>query len=422
MTRELTNLREAHLHLDALGEELSCIDLSGCASRRECLERLAEAAKGSAPDRRLKAVGARVEAWKGDGWPGAAEIDDAAGGRMAVIFSFDHHAVVAGAGALRAAGITRETPDPPGGLIGRDPSTSEPTGLLLEEACRAVYRLMPGANDEEYLGHIRLALGALRQFGFVEAHDMLSTPRMASALLELERAGELDLAIRLYATREHFDALAAAKWKSDRVRLGGLKIFTDGTLNSRTAHMLTEYADPIPGRPRGTPLMTPEGIEEAIRYADDRGYPVAAHAIGDAAVRATLDAIERAGPATLGQRIEHAEFIDEADIGRFAELGVIASVQPCHLLADIEAINHLMPHRAERAFALREIVDAAAEAGFDPGDLIHLGSDAPVVSADPADNLQAAVGRRRAGMSEGERVGATQAISREEALALMRGL
>jgi len=418
----MTLLREAHLHIDALGEELSCIDLSTCSSQRDCLDRLAFAVKETPHDRWLKAVGARVEAWQGDAWPSASDIAHAAGGRKTVIFSFDHHAIVASAGALQAAGITRETPDPPRGLIERDPSTGQPTGLLLEEACVPVYHAIPAPSDEQYLGFVRAALSALSRYGFVEAHDMLSTPRLAHALLELDRLGELDLSIRLHATRPHFDALAVAApdWRTDRLRLAGLKVFTDGTLNSRTASMLTDYADPIPGRPRGTPLMSPEQIEEAVRHADSLGYPIAAHAIGDAAVRATLDAIERAGPSTLGQRIEHAQFIDEDDVPRFAGLGVIAGVQPSHLLTDIEAINRLMPHRAHRAFPLRDLIDAAASAGFDPPDLIYLGSDAPVVSPDPADTLHAAVTRRRPGMSETQSIAPNQAISPEQTLTLMR--
>jgi hypothetical protein len=172
------------------------------------------------------------------------------------------------------------------------------------------------------------------------------------------------------------------------------------------------------GHPCGTALMTVAEIEESVRLADSLGCPIAAHAIGDGAVRAVLDAVERVRPRAVGQRVEHAQFVDEADVPRFARLGVIASVQPCHLLTDIEAIRRFTPDRAERVFPLRDLIDAARSAGRDPADLVWLGSDAPIVRPDPEDNVQAAVFRRRAGMGEGEMVGARQAVSEGEVKSL----
>lgn len=418
----MTNdLRDAHLHLDQHGEELSCLNLSACGSREQCLEELSFVARDLAPGEWVVANGVRIEGWGGDSWPTAGEVADAVGGRPAVVRSFDHHALVASEAALKAAGIDGGTADPAGGIIERD-ATGAPTGLLLEKACKLVYGVMPPASDERYRGWIVAALEDLSNRGFCEVHDMLSTRRMARVLLDLEREGRLALSVRLYALEEEFLPLSelALQWESERVRLGGLKIFTDGTLNSRTAHMLTPYADPLPNHPMGTPLMTPGEIERAVRLADERGYPVAAHAIGDGAVRAVLDAIERARPSTFGQRIEHAEFVDEADIGRFADMGVIASLQPCHLLTDIEAIERLMPHRAERSFPLRDLVESAAAAGFEPEELVWLGSDAPIVPPEPGDNIQAAVERRRRGEPESRMIGSGQAITRERALALLR--
>ncbi|HVZ94238.1 MAG TPA: amidohydrolase family protein, partial [Phycisphaerales bacterium] len=279
-----------------------------------------------------------------------------------------------------------------------------------------------------------------------ELHDMLATEGLARILLDLEHRGELTQRIRLYATRENFDALfAMTEPLSSRgagvppvsstgshsaparlisgsrlISLDGLKIFTDGTLNSRTAHMLHPFNDPIPDHSRGTPMMSRNDIAESIALADSHGLPIAAHAIGDAAVRTTLDAIERVKPKARGQRIEHAQFVDEADIPRFARLNVIASMQPCHLLTDIEAIERFAPRRAHRAFPLRDLIDAAKHAGHDPARLIFLGSDAPIVPPDPADNLQAAVHRRRAGMPPDRAIAPQQAITHEEAVQLSR--
>ncbi len=414
-------LRDAHLHLDQHGEELSCVDLSACRSKAECLEALARGAERLAPGEWLKASGARVEAWGGQGWPTAHEVEAASGGRATVVRSFDHHALVASASALAAARIDGGTPDPTGGIIERG-AGGAPTGLLLERACGLVFAAMPRASDERYRGWIVAALDDLERRGFVEVHDMLSDARLARVLLELERQGRLRLQVRLFALENEFLALAseADGWETDLVRLGGLKIFTDGTLNSRTAHMLTPYRHPLPGRPFGTALMSGEEIERSVRLADGAGYPIAAHAIGDAAVRSVLDAIERAGPTTFGQRVEHAEFVDDADIPRFAALGVVASLQPCHLLTDVEAIERLMAHRGERAFPLRDLVESAEHAGFEPQELVWLGSDAPIVPPDPADNAQAAVHRRRAGDGPERAIGAGQGISETLAWSLMR--
>ena len=409
-------LRDAHLHLAEHGEELSCISLADCASRDEALQRIARAADERDPGSGswLKAVAARVEAWKDPAWPTAHQLDEAVGGVPVVILSFDHHALVASSAALAASGIIPDTPDPQGGVIERDGRT--PTGLVLEEAAWIVRRAMPAPSERETLEHLRTALADLRLRGFVEVHDMLARPLVARLLLELERDGQLDMHVRLYATRESFDILAdqCERWESERVRLAGLKIFTDGTLNSRTASMLHPFEQPRPGFPRGTALMSEQDIADAISHADARGYPIAAHAIGDAAVRRTLDAVERITPGVIGQRIEHAQFIDEADIPRFAELGVVASVQPCHLLTDVEAIHKYAPSRAERAFPLRDLIDSIEGAGYDAADLLWLGSDAPIVPPSPHDNLQASVERRRSGAPEEQAIAPRQAITADE--------
>ncbi len=257
---------------------------------------------------------------------------------------------------------------------------------------------------------------------------MFSTAVLARALLELERVGDLTMRVWLYATPEHLDAVqrvfdeaiapGVRVSRGGMVKLAGLKLFADGTLNSRTAAMLTEYDE---GGGKGHLFFTNDQLAAHITGAADRGYQTAVHAIGDAAVRQVLDAYEQAGRLTIASgpalRVEHAEFIDADDVGRFAEMNVVASVQPCHLLADIEAIQRFMPHRVERAFPLRELVDSARRAGRDERELVWLGSDAPVVEPEPGDNLRAAVLR---GRGDGAAIGARQMISQAECLALMR--
>jgi predicted amidohydrolase YtcJ len=212
------------------------------------------------------------------------------------------------------------------------------------------------------------------------------------------------------------------QWTSDRVRLAGGKVFADGTLNSRTAWMIEPYADPLPGMERGKVITPPAELRAAMELVGRLDLGLAVHAIGDAAVRAVLDSWEatggsktrRGGAAGVGGlRIEHAELIDAADVPRFAALGVVASVQPCHLLADIEVLRRALPHRLDRLLPLRELIDA----GCEPGRGLIFGSDAPIVRPHPEDSIQAAVHRRRNGMRLDEAIAPEQAIAESEAWA-----
>ena len=177
--------------------------------------------------------------------------------------------------------------------------------------------------------------------------------------------------------------------------------------------MLEPFRDGLPEHPNGTPMHTPDQLIDAVRRADAMELPLAVHAIGDAAVRATLDAFEQAEPSTPGARIEHCELIDPEDVGRFAELEVVASVQPCHLLADVDALRRYLPHRLDRVLPLRELIDG----GCAPGELLRFGSDAPIVRADPHDSILAATERRREGMSVADAIAIDQAITEHEAWA-----
>jgi len=409
--------RDAHLHLGAYGESLEAVDLSGCASCEDALELIAARAEGVAPGAWVTAIGARVEGWRERRWPARGELDTAGGGRCVIVRSFDIHSGAASSRVLEMAGIDSATPDPAGGRIDRD-ARGDATGLLIETAWRLVDRVIPAATQADVVRRVRAACADLVERGFTEVHDMWTDLALARAVRELEASGELGLRVGLSPLYESMDeclrdpAFAA----SERVWVAGVKVFTDGTLNSRTAHMLEAYADPDPARSCGAALMSTEEIAGVVRDADSAGLPMIAHAIGDAAVRSCLDAIEAAGPGTAGQRVEHAQFVDEADVGRFGALGVVASVQPCHLLADVEALVRLVPGRLDRAFPLRDLIDGARAAGRDERELVWMGSDAPVVAPDPADNVLAAVER---GRGDGVVIGAGQAVSEEECAGLM---
>lgn len=389
------------------------IELSGCRSGADVLDAFAEAQQqrpGTAP---LLAHGARPESWERANWPTLAEFDLATGGTPALAWCFDYHALLANSAMLTLAGIGAATADPPGGIIQRTPESprGHPTGVVYEAAALRVWNAVPEPPAADRPGLLKAALETLGRFG--EIHDLKSQSWLGPVLRKVLDEHAPDTNVVLYPLLEDLDAVLESRsvWESDTLRLGGAKVFVDGTLNSRTAWMLEPYADGHPDSPRGTPMVSPGQIADAVRKCDAAGLPLAAHAIGDGAVRAVLDAIEQVRPRTPGFRIEHAEVIDRVDVPRFADLGVVASVQPCHLLTDIEALRKALPDRLERVLPLRELLDA----GCVPGRTLVFGSDVPIVRSDPEDSIIAATTRKRAGMPSSAALGQSQAITSEHA-------
>jgi predicted amidohydrolase YtcJ len=176
-------------------------------------------------------------------------------------------------------------------------------------------------------------------------------------------------------------------------------------------------------------MMTRAEIVDAIRLCDARGVGVAMHAIGDAAVREALDALADVKPSMLRApkhetwrmaRVEHCEFIDEADVDRFAAMRVVCSPQPCHLLPDIEALRRYLPHRIDRLLPLGDVIGSMERAGIDPAELVWMGSDAPIVPPSVDDNVRAASRRRREGMREEESLSLGHSISADRVRSLHR--
>lgn len=408
--------REAHAHVGQYGAALAMVDLTTAADVAEVQHLLARDAAGRGQDEWVIGHGLRVEALAEGHWPSIDDIDRAVGGRPCVVRSFDHHAVVAGAAALELSGLRQSEPD--GGMVERD-RQGELTGVAYESAARAIWGTIPSPTDSQLQAQALIGIRTLADMGCREVHDLLTDLRLLEAFVRLDREGHLDaldVTIKAFVPAHelfaHLDAARTAVGQSTgRLELAGAKVFVDGTLNGRTAWMLHPYEQAHPDHPCGMALMTREDLAETIRACDELGLPLASHAIGDAAVRAVLDAIDAVSPRTPGSRIEHAEIVDEADVPRFAVLGVICSPQPCHLLVDIEALNRYLPHRLERVLPLRDLIDA----GCDPGEGLMFGSDVPIVRADPNDSLLAATTRGRAG-SPGA-IAPAQAITESEARA-----
>ena len=428
-----SRLRDAHIHLAEHGRQLRTPGLEGCEDLGECLARVREVAAQRGPRDWVVLSGAQAEAWPGRRLPEVRELDEAGGGRPVMVSSFELHTLACSSAALAAARIDDETEDPADGTIVRD-AGGRPTGILLEGAAQLVRDVIPSRSDSEYAQDVQRGLQDLADLGFVEVHEMKAHPRLVEALARLDETLLERVKVVLYAPPESLDEVLERchEWKHPAVRFGGMKLFADGTLNARTAYMLTPYEDADPRHPHGRFLIPEPALRAHFQRARERDVGVAVHALGDAAVRKVLDVYESMVPhperrlpgvSSLERfflRVEHAQFIDPEDVPRFARLGAIASVQPAHLLADVDTIRRVYPQGLSRCFPFRDLITEAERAGFQPRELVWVGSDTPVVSPDPKDAIQAAVHRRGKKDDEGDGVNPAQALSRGEILSLMR--
>ena len=393
---------DAHTHLLAGGFALQTVDLRGCAGPDEFVRRIADRALTTQPGGWVKGGGWDQETWPAAPLPHKDWIDAITGSIPVFVTRSDLHIGLANSAALQAAGITAGTPDPAGGEIYRDPDTGEPTGILKDAAIRLLDAAMPKPTPTEQAGALRLALRLAASRGVTSVQDITDWGNPAwsewNMFQEFRRQGKLTC--RIYARLPLIDwdrrrddlprfrtGPAADPW----LRFGGLKGFTDGSLGGRTAYFFDPYDDAPDYRGLLQEEMLPEGaMERRIREADLAGIPVSVHAIGDRANSILLDiftGVARAnGPRDRRSRIEHAQHLREEDIQRMAELGIIASVQPAHIIDDGGwAERRIGPERCRLTYAFRSLAAAGVP--------LAGGSDWPVAPLDPLLGIQAAVTR-----------------------------
>jgi predicted amidohydrolase YtcJ len=292
--------------------------------------------------------------------------------------------------ALRRAKITKTTADPAGGLIVRDAS-GEPTGILIDRAMELIEQVIPEPSAEELEQAILRAEDLLVSQGLTSIHEMGINVAAVDAYLKLAKEGRLKL--RVYAhwsgepkvLEEAFRRGPLKAAPDDMFSLRSIKLYADGALGSRGAHLKAPYSDD-PKR-TGLVLTPPRDIEAISRLAVAAGFQVSTHAIGDAAIHDVLEAYARAGVTPAARfRIEHSQIVDLADIPRFAQLGVIASMQPTHATSDMPWAEARVGHaRIAGAYAWRRFLDAQVPLAF--------GSDFPVELSDPRLGLFAAITR-----------------------------
>jgi len=381
-------LTDAHIHMVAWARSRASLELFDCRSREAALARVADFL--SAHPGTGTVVG---RGWDANVWaepPTGAALDRVTDDRPVLLHSKDFHSLWVNHAALVRAGVTRATPDPPGGRFERDASGA-PSGIVREHATRAFAGLAPSEGTESDLARLRDATRALHAEGVTSIHDFEGEdeePLLRS--LALERGPRLRVLMHVrHAGLERALGLGLRSGMGDdRFRTGALKLFADGTLGSQTAALLQPYEG---GTDRGLELLTPEELTRLVARAEAGGLATAIHAIGDRAVRAALDAFASAGPS-LGRlaqapRIEHVQLLDPADRPRFAALGVVASMQPLHCTSDIDIAHRHWGARVERAYPWRSLLASGARLVF--------GSDAPVEPPATCAALHSAVTRQR---------------------------
>ncbi len=395
----LPGFHDSHVHPVSGGIELGQCNLNGSTSAAEVFQKIRDYAVAN-PDKK----------WiVGGGWdlpifpnanPHKNQLDELVADRPAFFSAADGHSAWANSRALEVAGITKDTPDPTGGRIERDPKSGEPSGTLREMATDLVSKHLPELTAEDYLQGARRGLEMANRFGITSLIEASATDKILEAYAELDRRGELTVRVlaSIYVDpakgEAQVDSLIAKRrrFQGKNLRANAVKIFADGVIEAQTAALLEPYLDK-PGD-RGVANLEPELFNPLVARLDREGFQVHVHAIGDRGIRYALVAFEHAqkvnGRRDSRHLIAHLELIDPNDIPRFQHLGVIADFQSLWAYAD-EYITKLTEPKLglQRSRWLYPIASVAKT-----GAMIVGGSDWSVSSMNPLDAIQVAITRR----------------------------
>ncbi len=409
----LPGLIDAHGHVRSLGFLETNLNLAGSISLLGAVRKIDAYSKSRPHLAWIQGRGWNQVLWPVKKFPSAADIDTVVDDRPVWLRRIDGHAGWANSTAMRLSGIHDDTPDPIGGKIVRD-HDGRATGVLVDNAMNLIEVHIPAPDKQDIREAYTSAIRHLLSLGITGVHDTGIDIRDAEVYISMADDGELGL--RIYAmlsdAGENLDAMREPlrRYGNDRLDISAVKIYADGALGSRGAALIEPYSDDVENR--GLPFHTADELAALVRRANKWGFQVSIHAIGDLGNKMALDAFERvqAGrPSPLRNRIEHAQVIALDDIPRFAELGIIASMQATHATSDMNmAEDRVGPDRIKGAYAWRRLLDSGA--------VLAGGSDFPVEFPNPFYGLHAAVTRQnRDNMPEGGWY-IDQGLSRAEAL------
>ena len=403
----MPGFNDAHMHLVEAGFKQLTVNLTGVRSIEEFRERIREQLERAAPTEWITGFGWDDTVWHPPDLPTRWDIDEVTTDHPVFVTRTDGHVAVANTPALKMAHVTADTKDPSGGQIVRD-ATGEPNGLLRESAMDLVSSAIPPPTPEKLRAAIESALQDIARNGITSLQDFsdgsASSGWTAFKMFEqLESEGKLTVRISEWLPfNEPVDVLKqrrAAHPQSDlMLHYGMLKAFMDGSLGSHTAAMLQPYADDP--KNTGMPQYEQDKLNALAKERVTAGFQLGFHAIGDKGVLMALDAFAEAQKAAREKgvkapdgtqdyrlRVEHAQVTNSAEVLRFKDLKVIASMQPCHLLTDMHwAESRLGEQRAPHAYAWAEFLNHGVKLAF--------GTDYPVESVSPFRGLYEAVTRK----------------------------
>ena len=383
---------DAHVHFVWWAMQMGQLDLRDTQTVDEALARTEAYARRLPEDAWV--LGGRFDKNVWGRWPTAAELDRVTHGRPAALRSRDGHSRWLNSEALRRAKIVPDTPAPAGGAIFRD-ARGEATGILQENANMLADAAVPLPTDDDMVAAIRLGQREAWKRGItgIETLDAFRDRFPLAAFERVRDAGELGIRAHIGIPRLDLDLAIARGLRTNEgdawLRVGHVKIFTDGALGSQTAALDEPYEGTAD---RGILTIEPDVLAREVAKAAEHGIAAAIHAIGDRAVHTALEAIaptRRTAPQ-LRPKIEHVQLVRVSDLGRFASLGIVASMQPIHATSDRDlADRYWGPRRVGRAYPWRTLLSSGAVLAF--------GSDSPVEPIDPLLGIYAAVARRRPG-------------------------
>ena len=415
-------LIEGHAHFLSLGRAQMQLDLNDVADFDEIVAMVEAAVAEAEPGQWILGRGWHQEKWSStpepnvSGLPYHDKLSAVSPDNPVLLGHASGHAAMVNALALEMAGIDRRTPDPPGGEIVRD-QRGRAIGILRETAENLVGSLIDDEWDEVTIRHmVGLASEESLAHGITSFQDAGASFRLVELLAEMAEAGELDLRLWIMLGEDNRSLAAGLpgyevyRRGGGHLTVGGIKVYADGALGSHGAWLLEPYSD-LPDS-IGLNVMTLEELREAAELAAEHELQLCVHAIGDKANQVTLDIFEevistRADGHELRWRIEHAQHLHPDDIPRFAELGVIAAMQPIHCTSDGPWVPVRLGDDRSRtgAYVWRSLLDSGA--------IIAAGTDAPVEPVDPISDYHAAVTRR---MKNGDYFYPEQSMTRMEAL------
>lgn len=395
---------DSHTHFHFWARTLDHLDMEPPQSLQEALALVQQRTREIPAGKWILGRGLNKNRWNPPDFPTCHDLDSVAPDHPVAIFSKDEHSLWVNSAALRASGVDRNTPDPPKGRIGRDES-GELTGMLFETADELIMSKVPEPAPADTLSALSTAAALVLPLGVTSVHDV--------GMWEAWEAYRLweypPLDVVKYFPVETAEEVVRLGLKSGDgspgLRIGGLKIFSDGALGSQTAYMWEPYEG---SSDAGVVRITAAELREYLDFASAHRLACAVHAIGDRANSLVIDAAQAYPAELLRHRVEHVQLVREADIERLAASRWIGSVQPSHLVSDRDtAVNYWGEKRCRYAYAFESMRQAGVPLAF--------GTDVPIEPMNPIYGIHAACCRKAPGDERGPWV-AEECMGRYDAL------